>query len=202
MFTHSVIVPNESVTAGTSPSWDCPVSPLSHLLCTVKFAQNQANTQLTFANIALMISKLEVLYKGSAVCSLNGIDLMAAGNCWFYTRPDHRTLHRITSDPLCYNQALVTGAVFLNFWPLEEVYHHKSRHSSVPRDEPGVFLRLHCSPGLPLYLNRRLRRIRRLWHLFQTDAERVWLDQGHDLKCLLPFPDYAGNSGHSHGGTH
>ncbi len=79
MFTHSIVVPNESVTAGTSPSYDLPVSPLSHLLFTVKFAQNQANTQLPFANIPLMISKLEVLYKGSAVCSLNGIDLMAAG---------------------------------------------------------------------------------------------------------------------------
>ena len=79
MFTHSVVVPNESVTAGTSPSWDLPVSPLSFCLVTIKFLQNQANTQLTFSNIALMISKLEVLYKGSAVCSLNGIDLMAAG---------------------------------------------------------------------------------------------------------------------------
>lgn len=79
MFTHSIVVPNEAVTANTSPSYDLPVSPLSHLLFTIKFAQNQADTQLTFSNIALMISKLEVLYKGSAVCSLNGIDLMAAG---------------------------------------------------------------------------------------------------------------------------
>lgn len=79
MFTHSVVVPNETITANTSPSYDLPVSPLSHLLCTIKFAQNQANTQLTFANIAAMLSKLEVLYKGSAVTSLNGIDLLAAG---------------------------------------------------------------------------------------------------------------------------
>lgn len=79
MFTHSVVVPNEAVTANTSPSYDLPVSPLSHLLFTVKFEQDIADIQLPFANIALMISKLEVLYKGSAVCSLNGIDLMAAG---------------------------------------------------------------------------------------------------------------------------
>lgn len=79
MFTHSVVVPNEAVTAGTSPSYDLPVSPLSHCLFTIKFAQNQANTQLTFANIAAMLSKLEVLYKGASVCSLNGIDLLAAG---------------------------------------------------------------------------------------------------------------------------
>jgi len=79
MFTHSVVVPNESVTAGTSPSWDLPVSPLSHCLLTIKFAQNQANTQLAFANIAAMIDKVEVLYKGSGVTSLNGIDLLACG---------------------------------------------------------------------------------------------------------------------------
>jgi len=79
VFNHSVIVPNETVTAGTSPSYDLPVSPLSHCLLTIKFAQNQANTQLTFANIAAMIDKVEVLYKGSGVTSLNGLDLLACG---------------------------------------------------------------------------------------------------------------------------
>jgi len=79
MFTHSVVVPDETVTAGTSPSYDLPVSPMSHCLLTIKFAQNQANTQLTFANIAAMLDKVEVLYKGSAVCSLSGIDLLACG---------------------------------------------------------------------------------------------------------------------------
>lgn len=79
MFTHSVVVPNESVTANTSPSYDLPVSPLSHCLVTVKFAQNVANTQLSFANIAAMLSKLEVLYKGSGVFSTNGLDMLAVG---------------------------------------------------------------------------------------------------------------------------
>lgn len=79
MFNHSVVVPNESVTADTSPSYDLPVSPLSHLLLTIKFAQNQANTQLSFANIAAMLDKVEVLYKGSGVISVNGIDLLACG---------------------------------------------------------------------------------------------------------------------------
>jgi len=79
MFNHSVVVPNETVTAGTSPSYDLPVSPMSHCLLTIKFAQNQANTQLLFANVAAMIDKVEVLYKGAGVLSLNGIDLMACG---------------------------------------------------------------------------------------------------------------------------
>ena len=79
MFTHSVIVPDESVTADTSPDWDLPVSPLSHCLVTVKFAQNVADTQLAFENIAAMINKLEVLYKGSGVFSTNGLDMLAVG---------------------------------------------------------------------------------------------------------------------------
>lgn len=79
MFTHSVVVPNETITAGTSPSYDLPVSPLSFCLLTIKFAQNQANTQLTFANIAAMLTKVEVLYKGSGVTSLSGLDLLACG---------------------------------------------------------------------------------------------------------------------------
>jgi len=79
MFTHSVVVPNETIVAGTSPSYDLPVSPLSHCLLTIKFAQNQADTQLAFANIPAMLSKVEVLYKGSGVISLSGLDLLACG---------------------------------------------------------------------------------------------------------------------------
>lgn len=79
MFTHSVVVQDETIVAGGSPSYDLPVSPLSHLLLTIKFCQNLANDVLAFANIAAMLTKVEVLYKGSAVTSLSGIDLLACG---------------------------------------------------------------------------------------------------------------------------
>lgn len=79
MFNHSVVVPNETISAGTSPSYDLPVSPLSHCLLTIKFSQNQADTQIAFANIAAMLTKVEVLYKGAGVTSLSGIDLLACG---------------------------------------------------------------------------------------------------------------------------
>ncbi len=78
-FIHSVLQQNQSVTAGTVVSEDLPVNPLSHILLTLKFAQDQANTQLTFANIAAMISKVEVLFKGSGVFSMSGIDMLACG---------------------------------------------------------------------------------------------------------------------------
>lgn len=79
MFTHSIVVPNEAITADTQPDWDLPVAPLSHLLATVKFAQNVANTQLAFANIAAMIDKLEVSYKGASIFNTNGLDMLAVG---------------------------------------------------------------------------------------------------------------------------
>lgn len=79
MFTQSVVVPDETITAGTSPSYDLPVSPLSFCLLTIKFAQNLANDAMVFANVAAMLDKVEVLYKGSGVVSLNGLDLLACG---------------------------------------------------------------------------------------------------------------------------
>jgi hypothetical protein len=79
MFTHSVVVPNETITAGKSPSYDLPVSPLSHLLLTIKFAQDLVSDAMVFANIAKMLDKVEVLYKGSGVTSMNGLDLLACG---------------------------------------------------------------------------------------------------------------------------
>lgn len=79
MFTHSTVVPDETIVAGKSPSWDLPVSPLSHLCVTVKFCQDSTTTQIVFASIPAMIDKLEVLYKGASVCSMSGIDLLACG---------------------------------------------------------------------------------------------------------------------------
>lgn len=78
-FIHSVLQQNVAVVAGTVVSEDLPVNPLSHIFITLKFSQNQADTQLTFANIAAMLTKIEVLFKGSAVFSMSGIDAMAAG---------------------------------------------------------------------------------------------------------------------------
>ena len=78
-FLQSMLVTNESVAVGNVKTDDLPVHPLSHVLITLKFAQNQANTQLTFANIAAVMSRIEVLYKGSGVFSLSGLDCLAVG---------------------------------------------------------------------------------------------------------------------------
>ena len=79
MFTHSVLAPNETVTAGTVVPYDLPVNPLSHILLTLKFAQNVADKQLAFENVLAMLSRIEVLYKGSSVFSMSGLDAYAVG---------------------------------------------------------------------------------------------------------------------------
>jgi len=76
-FIHSVLAQNEAVTAGTVISYDLPVNPLSHIYVTLRFQQNKANVQMDWDNVDAMISKIEVLYKGSAIYSSNGSDLEA-----------------------------------------------------------------------------------------------------------------------------
>lgn len=78
-FRHSVIAQNEAVTADTLVSYDLPVNPLSHVFVTLKFAQNGADTQLSFANVLAMLDSVEVLYKGSPIFSMSGLDAFACG---------------------------------------------------------------------------------------------------------------------------
>lgn len=76
-YIHSVLAQNETVTAGTVISYDLPVNPLSFILLTLRFQQNKADVQLDWDKVDAMLSKVEVLYKGSAVMSYNGSDLEA-----------------------------------------------------------------------------------------------------------------------------
>lgn len=80
-FIHSVLAQDESVTAGTVITYDLPVNPLSHTLVTLKYAQNGAGTfdLPDWLDTPAMIAKMEVLYKGSAIFSMSGLDAVAAG---------------------------------------------------------------------------------------------------------------------------
>ncbi len=78
-FIHSVLAHDETVAVGTVISYDLPVNPLSHTLLTLKYAQNKANDKLLFSNVLAMVSRIEVLYKGSAVFSMSGLDAYACG---------------------------------------------------------------------------------------------------------------------------
>jgi len=76
-FIHSVLAQYQAVTANTVVSYDLPVNPLSFIMLTLKFQQNKANVQLDWDNVDAMLSKVEVLYKGSAIFSANGSDIEA-----------------------------------------------------------------------------------------------------------------------------
>jgi len=78
-FIHSVLSQDTTVAAGDVNTLDLPVNPLSHILITMRFVQNLANTFLVFANILALIDRIEVLFKGSAVYSMSGADCVACG---------------------------------------------------------------------------------------------------------------------------
>lgn len=78
-FIHSILAHDETVVAGTVITYDLPVNPLSHILLTLKYAQNLANDSMVFTYVPAMLARVEVLYKGSAVFSMNGIDALSCG---------------------------------------------------------------------------------------------------------------------------
>jgi len=80
-FIHSVMAQDETVVQDTTVTYDLPVNPLSHVLITLKYAQKVV-LQLTkpdFASTLLMMKKIEVLYKGSAIFSMSGLDAFVCG---------------------------------------------------------------------------------------------------------------------------
>lgn len=78
-FIHSVLAQNVAVTANTVITYDLPVNPLSFILLTLRFQQNKADLQMDWDNVDAMLSKVEVLYKGSAIFSACGSDIEALG---------------------------------------------------------------------------------------------------------------------------
>lgn len=80
-FIHSVLAQDEPVTAGKVEPYDLPVNPLSHILLTLKYTRTDAAAQgvPTYPIVLALITKVEVLYKGSAIFSMSGQDAMACG---------------------------------------------------------------------------------------------------------------------------
>lgn len=95
---HSVLAQNVAIVADTVVTYDLPVNPLSGVFITLRFAQDLANTQVTLANILAVISKIEVLYKGSAIYSTNGSDLLAVGGMLLNFEPWTQNAHGDDND--------------------------------------------------------------------------------------------------------
>jgi len=80
-FIQSILTHDVAFAAPVVYTVDLPVNPLSHILITLKMAALApvVTESPAFASIMAMMERIEVLYKGSAVYSLNGIDCMASG---------------------------------------------------------------------------------------------------------------------------
>lgn len=77
-YLHSVLVQNTSVSASTVYPWDLPVNPISGILLTL-LCDNDTGTiaDYTLISAALaQLAKIEVQFKGQAIISMNGADLM------------------------------------------------------------------------------------------------------------------------------
>lgn len=80
-FIQSILSHNVAVALGTVVTLDLPVNPLSHIMLTIKCARlaRAATDSPPFASLPALLSRIEVLYKGSAVYSLSGADCFASG---------------------------------------------------------------------------------------------------------------------------
>lgn len=80
-FIQSILAHDVAFASPTVYNVDLPVNPLSHILITLKMAALApvVTESPAFSSIMAMMERIEVLYKGSAVYSLNGIDCMASG---------------------------------------------------------------------------------------------------------------------------
>ena len=77
LYTRSIIVPHETLTADTVVTKDLPVNPISFLLLTLKFLNDTAYTKTTIANVLAAFDSINIRFKGSNVIALSGEDLFA-----------------------------------------------------------------------------------------------------------------------------
>ena len=114
-FIHSVSVPNVAIPGGTVTTWDLPVNPLSYINLVLQWTTGTAHT--TIANILGMITQIEVLFKGSAVFSANGLDTYSLARC-LLKYPEHEdNMTGLTTEVRWLSLPILFGRV--PFSPLE-----------------------------------------------------------------------------------
>ncbi len=72
-YLRSVLAQDESITASDVKTYDLPVNPLSFIMCTVIGKQSAANTLISIDDLINVIDRIEVLFKGSSVISIDNI---------------------------------------------------------------------------------------------------------------------------------
>lgn len=80
-FIHSVLAQDETAAVGSVVTYDLPVNPLSHILLTLAATRTAAGSAILplILNLITTVTKIEVLYKGSAIFSMSGLDAVACG---------------------------------------------------------------------------------------------------------------------------
>jgi hypothetical protein len=76
-FRHSVALTEYTPAADETKQVDLGTDPMSHLILRLSCLNNGANTKATLAQILGALEVFEILYKGSAIISVNGADLYA-----------------------------------------------------------------------------------------------------------------------------
>lgn len=76
----SLLANREAVTADTVITYDLPVNPLSHVNIDVEAVLSAAFAPATLANVGAIFDKVEVIFKGTSIVALSGLDLMAYGS--------------------------------------------------------------------------------------------------------------------------
>lgn len=80
-FIQSILSHDEPVVLPSVVTKDLPVNPLSHIYLTIKAKRKGTADEdvPAFMSLPTILDRIEVLYKGSAVYSLSGVDCMASG---------------------------------------------------------------------------------------------------------------------------
>jgi len=84
-FLRSVIVQDETPAADGSFTWDLPVNPLSHINLTI-MALNVTN-EATMAEIAALVTNVQVLHRGTSIIQISGPDLLALDHVLYGKAP-------------------------------------------------------------------------------------------------------------------
>lgn len=99
-FLRSVLAQDETIVVSSTVTYDLPVNPLSHILFTLKFANDTAtigNYDVLAAALA-QISNIEVLFKGSAIISASLTDLAVLAARMFKWGPGQLNLAETDND--------------------------------------------------------------------------------------------------------
>ena len=96
---------------------DLPVNPLSHVYLTHRMQQDLANTQATWGNVLGLMTRVEVLWRGSAVFSLSGVDLAAYNTFCHNVEPWRQNVSGVDNEEVSITHVIPFGRKL--FDPLE-----------------------------------------------------------------------------------